>query len=72
MAVGELLVALGILLDIENSALVNLLHSGKHSSAVGVADFSGVKVISRNTSTTVPVKIVPDPVPWIQDPAIVY
>ena len=72
VAVGELLVALGILLDIENIALVNLLHSGKQSSAVGVAEFSGVKVISRDTSTTVPVKVVPGPVPWIQDPAIVY
>ena len=42
------------------------------SSAVGVTEFSGVKVISRDTSTTVPVKVVPRPVPWIQDPAIVY
>ena len=72
VAVGELLVALRILLDIEDIALVNLLHSGKQSSAVGVAEFSGVKVISRDTSTTVPVKAVPGPVPWIQDPAIVY
>ena len=72
VAVGELLVALGILLDIENIALVNLLHSGKQSSAVGVAEFSGVEVISCDTSTTVPVKVVPDPVPWTQDPAIVY
>ena len=72
VAVGELLVALGILLDIKNIALVNHLHSGKQSSAVGVAEFSGVKVILRDTSTTVPVKVVPGPVPWIQDPAIVY
>ena len=72
VAVGELLVALGILLDIKNIALVNLLHSGKQSSAVGVAEFSGVEVISRDTSTTVPVKVVPGPVPWIQDPSIVY
>ena len=72
VAVGELLVALGILLDIENIALVNLLHSGKQSSAVGVAEFSGVKVISHVTSTTVPVRVVPGPVPWIQDPAVVY
>ena len=53
-------------------SLVNLLHSGKQSSAVGVAEFSGVKVILRDTSNTVPVKVVPGPVPWIQDPAIVY
>ena len=72
VAVGELLVALGILLDIENIALVNLFHSGKQSSAVGVAEFSSVKVISHDTSTTVPVKVVPGPVPWIQEPAIVY
>ena len=39
VAVGELLVALGILLDIENIALVNLLHSSKQSCAVGVAVF---------------------------------
>ena len=47
-------------------------HSGKQSSAVGVAEFSSVKVISHDTSTTVPVKVVPGSVPWIQDPAIVY
>ena len=72
VAVGGLLVALGILLDIENIALVNLLHSGKQSFAVGVAEFSGVKVISRDTSTTVQVKVVPGPVSWIQYPAFVY
>ena len=38
----------------------------------GCAGFSSVKVISRNTSTTVQVKVVPGPVPCIQDPAIVY
>ena len=72
MAVGGLLVALGILLHIENIAPVNFLHSGKQSSAVGVAKFSGIKVISHDTSTTVQVKVVPGAVPWIQDPAIVY
>ena len=72
VAVGGLLVALGISLDIADIALVNLLHSGKQSSTVGVAEFSGVKVISCDTSTTVPVKVVLGPVPWIQDPVIVY
>ena len=72
VAVGGLLVALEILLDNENIALVNHLHSGKQSSAVGVTEFSSVKVISCDTSTTVQVKVVPGPVPWIQDPAIVY
>ena len=67
-----LLVALGIFLYIENIALVNLLHSGKQSSVVSVAEFSGVKVISRGTSTTAQVKVVAGPVPWIQDPAIMY
>ena len=41
VAVGGLLVTLEISLDIANIALVNLLHSGKQSSAVGVAEFSG-------------------------------
>ena len=72
VAVGGLSVSLGILLDIENIALVNLLHSGKQSSAVGMAEFSSIKVISHDTSTTVQVKVLPGPVPWIQDPAIVY
>ena len=39
VAVGGLLVALEISLDITSIALVNLLHSGKQNSAVGVAEF---------------------------------
>ena len=63
VAVGGLLVALEISLDIADIALINLLHSGKQSSTVGVAEFSSVKVISHDTSITIPVKVVPGPVP---------
>ena len=37
----------------------------RQSSTMGVAEFSGVMVISCDTSITVQVKVVPGPVPWI-------